>query len=165
MSDKAAEQPCERCGHRLDAHMVAGELRTGPCRATGCNCPMPRPPAAPGRPVTGGPGDDTPTTPGSRPQPTAGDYDTAVRVLGYDEWDYRQVASSVRSDVDAVAHALAAERQRAIAPFLALADELDAEARRRVDGLLVNEARDRRPIHAIADRIRGVASNSDGGLR
>jgi hypothetical protein len=114
MSDKAAEQPCERCGHRLNAHMVAGELRTGPCRATGCNCPMPRPPAAPGRPVTGGPGDDTPTTPGSRPQPTQRDYEVARDCVTYD----------LGASMDRVAEALAAERQRAIAPFTALADEL-----------------------------------------
>jgi hypothetical protein len=148
MSDKAAEQPCERCGHRLNAHMVAGELRTGPCRATGCNCPMPRPPAAPGRPVTGGPGDDTPTTPGSRPQPTQGDYDTArqcVRCCGrYD---------------DDVALALAAERQRAIAPFLAEIEAIKREAQDLNVPRPVLHA-ERAGMYLAAERIRRAAEDA-----
>jgi hypothetical protein len=56
--------------------------------------------------------------------PTDADRETALRALGYHPtWDYADLGLGQKETAARVARALADERERARAPFLALADQ------------------------------------------
>jgi hypothetical protein len=83
--------------------------------------------------------------------PTDADRETAMRALGYHPtWDYADLGLGQKETAARVAQALADERERARAPFLALADELTAESEH--SGPAKGAV-----YHIAADRIRTAA--------